>query len=155
VGYDFAEDGIELAREELRQMGLPNAAFEVRDAAKLGVSERFDLITVFDAIHDQAHPATVLSEIHDALKPGATFLCVDIAASSKLEENLEHPLGPLLYAVSTLHCMTVSLAYGGEGLGTVWGEQKALEMMEEAGFKDIRVERIEGDILNNYYIARK
>jgi SAM-dependent methyltransferase len=136
-------------------MKLTNASFEVKDAAKLDVSNRFDLIAVFDAIHDQAQPAIVLEAIYNALKPGATFLCVDIAADSNLEGNLEHPLGPMLYTVSTMHCMTVSLAYGGVGLGTVWGEQKALEMLGEAGFKNIAVEHVEGDIFNNYYIAAK
>jgi ubiquinone/menaquinone biosynthesis C-methylase UbiE len=155
IGFDFAEDGIALARQEAQQMKLTNATFEVKDAAKLDVSNRFDLITVFDAIYDQAQPATVLEAIYNALKPGATFLCVDVAADSNLEGNLEHPLGPMLYTVSTMHCMTVSLAYGGVGLGTVWGEQKALEMLGEAGFKNVAVERVEGDIFNNYYIASK
>ena len=54
-----------------------------------------------------------------------------------------------------MHCMTVSLAYGGAGLGTVWGEQKALETMRAAGFADTKVKRVEGDILNNYYVATK
>jgi ubiquinone/menaquinone biosynthesis C-methylase UbiE len=155
IGYDFAEDGIALARAEARQMGLTNASFEVRDAAQLGIKERFDLITVFDAVHDQAQPAAMLKGIYDALKPGADLFCVDIQASSKLEENLENPLAPMLYSISTLHCMTVSLAYGGVGLGTVWGEQKALQMLAEAGFRDLRVEHVEGDAFNNYYIARK
>jgi len=155
VGYDFSEDGIALARAEAKAMGLTNASFEVRDAAKLDISSRFDLITAFDAVHDQAHPDKMLKCIYDALKPGADFLCVDIAASSNLEENIENPMAPMLYTISTMHCMTVSLAYGGVGLGTVWGEQKALLMLEEAGFGNIRVEHVEGDIFNNYYIARR
>jgi ubiquinone/menaquinone biosynthesis C-methylase UbiE len=155
VGYDFGEDGIALARTEARQMGLANASFEVRDAARLGINERFDLVTVFDAVHDQAQPAAMLKGIYDSLKPGSDFLCVDIQASSRLEENIDNPLAPMLYSISTLHCMTVSLAYGGVGLGTVWGEQKALEMLAEAGFRDLRIERIEGDVFNNYYVARK
>ena len=155
TGYDFSEDGIALARAEAEQMGLTNASFEVRDAAKLDISSRFDLITVFDAVHDQAHPDKMLNCIHDALKPGSDFLCVDVAASSNLEENLDNPLAPMLYTVSTMHCMTVSLAYGGVGLGTVWGKQKALEMLDEAGFGSVRVEHVEGDFFNNYYVARK
>jgi len=154
-GYDFSEEGIGLAMAEAQQMGLRNASFEVKDVAKLGLSGRLDLVTVFDAIHDQAHPAAVLKGIYDALKPGGDFLCVDIAASSKLEENLDNPLAPMLYTVSTMHCMTVSLAYDGDGLGTVWGEQKALQMLSEAGFSDVRVEHVEGDVFNNYYVAQK
>jgi ubiquinone/menaquinone biosynthesis C-methylase UbiE len=155
VGFDFSEEGIGLGRAEATKMGLHNASFEVQDVAQMDIKDRFDLITVFDAIHDQARPAAVLANIYQALKPGGTFLCVDVGASSNLEENVEHPLAPFLYAVSTMHCMTVSLALGGEGLGTVWGEQKARQMLTDAGFKDIEVERVEGDIINNYYIARK
>jgi len=57
--------------------------------------------------------------------------------------------------VSTMHCMTVSLAQGGEGLGTVWGEQKARELLTEAGFVEVSVHQLEGDIANNYYVARR
>ena len=80
---------------------------------------------------------------------------VDIAASSHLHENLEHPLAPALYTASIFHCMTVSLANGGPGLGTMWGEQTALAILREAGFDDVTIERIESDFLNEYYIARK
>jgi ubiquinone/menaquinone biosynthesis C-methylase UbiE len=155
TGYDFSEEGIARGRAEASEMGLTNAFFEVRDAAKLGIDSRFDFVTIFDAVHDQAHPAAMLAGIYVAMKPGADLLCVDIAASSNLEENIANPLAPMLYTVSTMHCMTVSLAYGGDGLGTVWGEQKALQMLGDAGFKDVRIERVEGDGFNNYYIARK
>jgi SAM-dependent methyltransferase len=155
VGYDFSEEGIAAGTAEARSMGLTNARFELKDAATLDGSATFDLICVFDAIHDQAKPARVLAGIADALKPDGVFLCVDIAASSHLEQNLEHPLAPMMYGVSTMHCMTVSLALNGEGLGTMWGEQKAREMFADAGFTDITVKQVEGDIMNNYYIARK
>lgn len=155
IGYDFSEEGIAAARAESAARGTKNAEFQARDAADLGGPVRFDFITTFDAIHDQAHPDRVLKAIAAMLRPGGTYLCVDIGASSRLEENTEHPLGPLLYTVSCMHCMSVSLAYGGAGLGTVWGEQTALEMMLAAGFSDTKVKRVEGDILNNYYIATK
>lgn len=155
VGYDFSEEGIERGRREAAEWGLSNARFEVRDVATLDGSEQFDLITAFDAIHDQAHPARVLKGIADSLRPGGVFLCVDIRADSTHAGNLEHPIAPFLYTVSTFHCMTVSLALGGDGLGTCWGEQTALKMLREVGFDDISVKNVEGDILNNYYIARK
>ena len=97
----------------------------------------------------------MLKGIADSLKSDGVFLCVDIAASSDVADNVDHPMGPFLYAISTMHCMTVSLALNGEGLGTVWGEQKARQMLADAGFTDVQVERVEGDVLNNYYIARK
>ncbi len=155
IGYDFSEGGIAAGKAEAQAWGLTNAEHEVKDAATLDGSHQFDLITVMDAIHDQAHPRRVLKGIADALKQDGVFLCKDIQASSNLEENMEHPLGPFLYSVSTLHCMTVSLALNGEGLGTVWGTQKAKELLGEAGFKQIDVKFVEGDIFNAYYIARK
>jgi SAM-dependent methyltransferase len=82
-------------------MGLRNARFEARDIADLDAPDSFDLITAFDTIHDQAHPRKVLKEIAEALRPDGTFLIVDIAASSNVEENIDHPLGPTIYAFST------------------------------------------------------
>jgi 2-polyprenyl-3-methyl-5-hydroxy-6-metoxy-1,4-benzoquinol methylase len=155
TGYDFSEEGIEAAGAEAASKGLTNASFEVRDVSDLGQEGAFDLVTAFDAIHDQRDPAAVLAGIHASLRPGGIFLCVDIQADSSVAGNLEHPLGPFLYTVSTMHCMTVSLALDGAGLGTVWGEQKALEMLTAAGFTDIEVKTVEGDIMNNYYVARR
>ena len=154
VGYDFAEEGIDAARREAESLGLANANFEVRDVAELAERDRFDLITAFDAIHDQADPAGVLSAIALALRTGGVFLMVDIQASSNVEDNVEHPLGPFVYTVSTMHCMTVSLSLGGAGLGTAWGEQKAQQMLAEAGFNDVATAHVEADIFNTYYIAR-
>ncbi len=155
VGYDFSEEGVAAGRKEAQELGLSNATFEAQDIAELGGRDQFDLITVFDAIHDQAKPRQVLQNISNLLRPDGVFLCVDVQASSHLHENMEHPLGPMLYSISTMHCMTVSLALNGEGLGTVWGEQKARELMNDAGFTSIDVKQVEGDIFNNYYIARK
>jgi|GraSoiStandDraft_10_1057309.scaffolds.fasta_scaffold148401_2 ubiquinone/menaquinone biosynthesis C-methylase UbiE len=155
VGYDFSDGGISAGKAEAKQLGLTNARFEVEDVAELNETAKFDLITVFDAIHDQAQPRKVLANISRALKPDGVFLCVDIQASSNLEGNMEHPLAAMLYGVSTLHCMTVSLALNGDGLGTMWGEQKARELLTEAGFNQIDIEHIEGDIFNSYYVCRK
>ena len=115
----------------------------------------FDLITAFDAIHDQAAPTKVLAHIATALRSGGTFLMVDIAGSSNLEDNAQNPMAPMFYSISTLHCMTVSLALGGEGLGTMWGEQLAVKMLNAAGFANVNIARVEGDIMNAYYVARK
>ena len=80
---------------------------------------------------------------------------LDIRASSLLEENMKHPLGPFLYTISCNHCMTVSLADHGAGLGTMWGEQVASQMLHEAGFTHVEVKHVKGDIANSYYIASK
>ena len=88
-------------------------------------------------------------------EPAGPVHCVDTSASSKLAENLDHPLGPFLYSVSCMHCVTVSLADGGMGLGTKWGERTARKMLVEAGFTSIEAARLDGDIVNTYIIASK
>jgi 2-polyprenyl-3-methyl-5-hydroxy-6-metoxy-1,4-benzoquinol methylase len=154
VGIDFSTEAIEWARAEAQREGLDNARFVLQDAAQFGGPPAYDLITAFDAIHDQAAPRRVLRGIHEALRPDGVFLMADIAASSHLEQNLDNPLAPLLYSISTMHCMTVSLAQGGEGLGTCWGEEKARELLAEAGFSIVEVTSLEGDLMNAYYVCR-
>jgi SAM-dependent methyltransferase len=155
AGFDFSDAGIAAARLEAERGGLANARFVKRDAARLGETGRFDFITTFDAVHDQARPDLLLAGISAALRPGGIYLCVDTAASSKLAENLDHPLGPFLYTVSCMHCMTVSLADGGMGLGTMWGEQRARKMLGAAGFTSIEISHLDGDFVNAYIIASK
>lgn len=154
-GYDISREGMKAAKAEAKKMKLANVHFKVADAAKLEDKSRFDLITAFDTIHDQAKPARVLRGISRALRKDGVFLMQDIAASSNVHENMDGPLAPTLYTVSTMHCMTVSLAYGGDGLGTMWGKQKALEMLAHAGFGNVDVKEVDGDIVNYYYVARK
>jgi SAM-dependent methyltransferase len=155
AGFDFSPEGIAAARAEAGHQGLENARFEERDAARLGETAAFDFITTFDAVHDQARPDLMLAGIAAALRPGGVYLCVDTSGSSRLAENLGHPLGPFLYTVSCMHCMTVSLADGGMGLGAMWGEQTARRMLGEAGFTSVEARRIDGDIVNAYFIATK
>jgi 2-polyprenyl-3-methyl-5-hydroxy-6-metoxy-1,4-benzoquinol methylase len=155
TGIDLSEEAVAVGRAEAERKGLSNVRFEARDAATLDGSEQFDFITTFDAIHDQARPDLALAGIAVSLRPGGTYLCVDIKGSSSIAGNMEHPLAPLMYTVSTMHCMTVSLADGGMGLGTMWGEQKAREMLTAAGFTSIDLREIDEDIANNYYIATK
>lgn len=155
VGYDFSDEGFSTARAEANAWGLTNATFEAQDVSDLTVKGKYDFMTSFDAIHDQAKPGQVLQAIADALKPGGTYLMVDEDASTHLEKNLDHPIGPLLFAFSVFHCMTVALALGGEGLGTVWGIELAQEMLEATGLKVEEIKRVDGDIENSYFITTK
>ena len=155
TGIDFSEEGIAAARTEADRMGNANASFEVEDAALTDRPQAYDFITTFDSVHDQAHPRKVLTNIANALRPDGTYLMVDIRADSEVQNNMDHPLAPFLYAISTMHCMTVSLALDGEGLGTMWGEQRARELLSEAGFGQVEVESVEGDIFNSFYVCRK
>ena len=152
-GVDPSEMGIAAARREAERRGVGNVRFDIGDATQ--ITGAYDLITAFDVIHDLAEPASTLSAIAGALRDDGTFLMVDIAASSKLEDNVDHPFGPTLYGFSLFYCMTTSLSAGGAGLGTLWGEQTARRMLAEAGFGDVEVKSVAGDPLNAYYIARK
>lgn len=154
VGYDLSAEAIDYARQAARQEHLANMRFEQRDLTHWREPESFDWITAFDAIHDQAQPAAVLSAVRQALRPGGVFLMMDIDLSSEPAENVDHPLGPMLHAISVMHCMPVSLAQGGMGLGTAWGVQRAEAMLHEAGFEQIRQHRFDGDVQNVYFIMQ-
>jgi 2-polyprenyl-3-methyl-5-hydroxy-6-metoxy-1,4-benzoquinol methylase len=155
TGIDFSDEAVAAGRHEAARLGLMNATFASHNLAELTTVEAYDVITVFDAIHDQAQPAQVLSNIHRALRPGGVLLMADIKASSRLEENVGVPMSTYLYTTSLMHCMTVSLALGGAGLGAAWGTQLATSMLADAGFADVRLAEIESDPINNYYVARK
>lgn len=75
----------------------------------------------------------------------------DIDASSEPNDNIDHPLGAMLYGISCLHCMTVSLAQNGMGLGAVWGVQQATKMLREAGFEEVQIHRFDHDVQNAYF----
>jgi 2-polyprenyl-3-methyl-5-hydroxy-6-metoxy-1,4-benzoquinol methylase len=154
MAVDIAAEAIAAARAEAETANLTNAQFLMHDAATFPAPAAFDFITAFDAIHDQAAPRRVLRTIREALRPNGVFLMVDIAMSSHLERNLHNPLAPFLFTASTMHCMTVSLAQGGEGLGACWGEEKARQLLAEAGFTSVEVSQVEGDPLNAYYVCR-
>ena len=154
TGYDFGEDGITRARAEAREMGLGNARFETLDATRLPSEPKFDLITTFDAIHDQRDPAAALERIAGALAADGVYLMVEPKASSNLEDNIGNPVAPYIYGMSVLHCMTVSLAEGGAGLGTAWGQQTARRMLAEAGFTSIEVVDAPGP-QNSIFVCRR
>ena len=158
VGYELSTQALEIARAEAKERELENVEFVARDLSNFeqqAEAGTFDLITAFDAIHDQANPQGVLNGIYRSLKSSGRFLMQDIRASSHLENNLEHPIAPLLYTLSTMHCMTVSLAQGGAGLGTMWGEELAVEMLAQAGFENIAIHQLEHDFQNNFYLMQK
>jgi SAM-dependent methyltransferase len=155
TGIDVSERAIEIASADARALGLRNLAFEMHDAAEPFGGDRFDLVTAFDAIHDQAAPAAALANVAAALRPDGVFLMQDIAGTSALHEDVGHPFATFLYALSCLHCTTVSLAAGGAGLGAMWGERTARRMLADAGFGAVDVRMLSRDPVSLYYVARK
>jgi SAM-dependent methyltransferase len=153
-GYDVDLHSIERARDKAVRAGIAERiSFEQIAAENLPFVDRFDLVMAFNCIHDMARPRAALAAIRRVLKPGGALLWSEADASDHLEENL-NPVGRMLYGASTMHCMTVSLADDGEGLGVVVGENKARSMALEAGFASF--ERLE--IKNPYhqiFLARR
>ena len=155
TGIDLSTEAIERASKEAQDAGLTNVTFIQADLTHYKPESKFDLITTFDGVHDQARPDILLKTIYDSLNTNGYYLMQDIDASSKIEQNLDHPVGTLLYTISSMHCMTVSLAQGGMGLGTMWGIEKAREMLHEAGFTKIKLNRLEHDFQNYYMVIQK
>ncbi len=151
-GYDLSDSAVAHATAAAAELGLTNVKFLRRDLTHWRAPAAFDWIMALDAIHDQARPDLVLAAIRQALRPGGVFLMQDIDAATEPADNLNHPLGAMIYGISCLHCMTVSLAQGGMGLGAAWGVQQAQAMLREAGFDRIRIERLEHDVQNAYFI---
>ncbi|SIN99066.1 methyltransferase domain-containing protein [Halodesulfovibrio marinisediminis] len=156
MGFDIAEESIEKAQKRAAEMGLKNIQFKVQDAAAEVVeAEQFDYIMAFDAIHDQTRPFEALRNIQLMLKSGGVFSMIDIAASSSVAKNKNHPMGAFLYTVSLMHCMPVGLVENGMGLGMMWGREQALELCSIAGFSSVEVYDIPEDGFNSHYLCYK
>jgi 2-polyprenyl-3-methyl-5-hydroxy-6-metoxy-1,4-benzoquinol methylase len=156
-GLDLSADAIAYARQQAQERGLENVTFEQRDLSTFDEEaepEAYSFVTTFDAVHDQARPLALLKGIRRTLEPDGVYLMQDIQGSSHHHENVDHPGGPLLYMISCMHCMTVSLAQGGDGLGAMWGEQQARALLAEAGFGSVEVHLLDHDPFNAYFVVR-
>ena len=159
VGLDISPEAIDEARRKARQQKIDNLDFMVLDAANFKSKRKlkgiFDYVTAFDAIHDQTRPLEVLRGVHHILAPDGRFSMVDIAANSSLADNLSHPMGPFLYTVSLMHCMPVGLVGGGTGLGMMWGREKAVDMLNSAGFRQVQILEMPDDPFNLHFFCSK
>ena len=107
-------------------------SFEAANGSAIPAAS-FDFITTFDVVHDSVDPVSLMSAIRRALKPDGTYLVQEINISDAVQDNIR-PMGKMVYSVSTLYCMTTSLAHGGAGIGAAMGEPKARELAAAAGF---------------------
>ena len=157
TGIDLSGEVVEHARAEADERGLSNVQFiqeDLADFEEKAEPNSFEFITTFDAVHDQPCPKALLRGIEMSLTENGYYLAQDVHASRNVHENLDHPIGTLLYATSVLHCMTVSLEQGGPGLGTMLGVETIREMLEGAGFRSIEVHTFEEDIQNCYFVCQ-
>jgi SAM-dependent methyltransferase len=153
TGIDTSQASLQRGREEARRMGLANVDFREADAAHAPHSS-YALITAFDVIHDLPHPADVLAAIRARVAPGGAFLMYDAGSPSALAEHADLPWAPLMYGLSLHGCLPSGLRDGGAGLGTMWGRERAVAMLEEAGFPHIEVHDAPGAPMNAIYVAR-
>ena len=156
-GYDISQEAIDHANREAEHLGNANAHFEIRDLTdfdRTAKSATFDFVTTFDAVHDQADPLAMLRGIRRVLADDGVYLAQDIKGSSHHHGDCDHPIGPLLYTLSCMHCMTVSLSRDGEGLGAMWGRERAIEYFTAAGFGNVEVHELDHDFQNYWYVCR-
>jgi len=159
LGIDFDRGALAAGEAAAEFRGLRNLEFEVRDAATLAgdpgsLAGRFDWVTAFDAIHDQADPAAALRGVHALLAPEGRFSLIDIDAESELAANRQRPFAPFLYTVSLLHCLPIGLGPEGKGagLGMLWGRGKARELLAQAKLE--LLEESACDAFNVHYLCR-
>ena len=155
TGYDLCADAIDQATLTASEKNLHNIHFEVRDLTYLDEHERYDLVTSFDAVHDQKDPQGLIARLHQALKPSGVYLMQDVGGSAQLENNLDFPMASFLYTISCTHCAPVSIGQGGAGLGTMWGWETAQSMLIGSGFETVEHYTFEHDPMNVWFVSRK
>ena len=157
VGMDNHEKALEQAQALSDSFGLSNIKFFNQDAAKICETSKFcqhfDYVCAFDAIHDQSHPLDALKGAKYMLHKSGLFSMIDIKAATNIKDNADHPMGPFLYTVSLMHCMPIGLNDNGPGLGMMWGEQQAIDLLRQAGFSKISAEEIPNDSFNMHFLC--
>lgn len=138
VGFDYHDASIAAARQRVAEAGVDDrVSFEVAGAKDFHGS--YELICLFDCLHDMGDPVGAARHIREALAPGGTMLLVEPAAADCPEDN-HHPLGRLMYAASTMICMPASLSQEvGLGLGNQVGVARLTDILEQAGFTSVRL----------------
>ena len=139
TGYDIDKTAINIGRDRAAEQGLNNLHFVSADAAALDLAHSVDLVLAVDAIHDQGQPERVLQSVARSLSPEGTFVMIEPLATGDLDIDIKHPMATMSYSTSLGHCVQVSLAAGGPGLGSMWGQTKAVPMLRAAGFTRVSV----------------
>ena len=154
-GFDLSEGAILQARAMAAEAGLTNVDFVQADVATIDDTRVYDLVVALESIHELSFPRIALRRIVAALKRDGVFLMQEVAASSHVSRNIDHPFAPMLYALSTMHALPIALGQEGEALGRMWGKERAVQLLGEAGFRNLRFDAMAGDALSYYCIAMK
>ena len=137
IGIDIHEPSLEAAREQAQAAGVENVEFRQGTAQDFEEGD-FDLACIFDALHDMGDPVGGARHIREQLKDDGTLMLVEPMAGDTLSENL-NPLGQIFYGFSTVVCTPASLSQDvGLGLGAQAGQQRLTEVLNEAGWGNVR-----------------
>jgi SAM-dependent methyltransferase len=138
VGFDYHASSVEQARKRAVDAGLADrVSFEVASAADFP-GDGYDLVAIFDALHDMPDPLTAARHVRETLADDGTFLLVEPYANDRLEDNL-NPVGRLYYGASTVICVAHSMTEEPRtALGAQAGEARLAELLDEAGFSRVR-----------------
>ncbi len=138
IGFDYHDGSIASARARAAEAGVADrVTFDVAGAKDFPGT--YDLVCLFDCLHDMGDPVGAARHVREHIAPGGTLLLVEPAAADRPEDN-HHPLGRLMYAASTMICTPASLAQEvGVGLGNQVGFTRLREILEQAGFSGVRL----------------
>jgi SAM-dependent methyltransferase len=138
TGFDYHPASIERAREAAKEAGVEERVHFDTASAKDFPGEDYDLVAVFDCLHDMGDPVGAAAHIHQSLAPDGTWMVVEPFASDRVEENL-NPVGRVFYGASTVICTPASLDQEvGLALGAQAGEGLLAEVIKEGGFSEVR-----------------
>ena len=152
TGFDYHDGSVEQARQRAESAGVGDrVSFETAAAADYP-GEGYDLVTVFDCLHDMGDPVGAARHVRDTLSPDGTWMVVEPQAGDRVEDNL-NPVGRVYYGFSTFLCVPNALSQdGGYALGAQAGEAAIRRIVSDAGFTRFR--RAAETPFNNVYEAR-
>ncbi|HEY3501160.1 MAG TPA: class I SAM-dependent methyltransferase [Actinocatenispora sp.] len=133
TGFDIDAEGVALGTRRARDRGLGNVTFARRDLTDAPDGE-YDVVLAIDTVHDLPDPARTLRGVRDALRPDGLLVLVEPTGTGDVDVDTAAPGAVLRYFSSLFHCMQVSLAAGGAGLGNGWPTDDALDTLRRAGY---------------------
>jgi SAM-dependent methyltransferase len=137
-GFDYHPESIERAREAADEAGVGDRITFEAAAAKDYPGGGYDLVCVFDCLHDMGDPVGASAHVRETLAPDGTWLIVEPYANDRVEDNL-NPVGRVFYGASTVICTPASLSQEvGLALGAQAGEERLAEVIKQGGFTRVR-----------------
>jgi ubiquinone/menaquinone biosynthesis C-methylase UbiE len=160
TGIDLTDSAISKANERKTKMLLPNVEFFQQNAKSMNSewTNKFDMVMIFDACHDQCRPDLAVKEIYRVLKDGGIFAMIEIDGTSNVFEDKQAfgPTACAFYSASVFHCLAVgSNSEDALGMGTMMGTKKGTKLLNDAGFQNVEVLKVPFFDFNVLYLAKK